>query len=262
MSRNAPLTVLVAVLVFTAGCSFLAPNPESYSSTHYYSVGMDLGANVSDVTIRLPIPQQEGAATYNVTTLTGNGTVEGVFDATVVETDRGPMLELTADAVTVEPRYYRFVVEGDTGQRERIAASEYDPSNPDHQRVDRRSVAVSADRQVDYPLETRAPLGESPTLYADDAVTRELAACDLPEQESTTCFTYDAPVYLSYEADADVTVAGSVYFEGTNEWFAGGWTSNGYVDRVDFNETGPQDGWVTVEGHTDTGRGQYPSPER
>jgi hypothetical protein len=256
------ITLLVVCLALTAGCSFLAPNPDSYSSNHYYSVGVDLDGNVSDVTIRLPVAQQDGAATYNVTTLTGNGTVEGVFDAELIETERGPMLELTADAVTVEPRYYRFVVEGDTGRRERISADEYDPANPDHQKVDRRGVSLSADQGVDYPIETQAPLGASPTLYADDAVTRELADCELPVQDATTCFAYEAPVYLSYEADADVTVAGSVYFEGTNEWFAGGWTSNGYVDRVDFNETGAQDGWVAADGVTETGRGQYPSPER
>jgi hypothetical protein len=256
------ITLLVTCLALTAGCSFLAPNPDSYSSNHYYSLGVDLDGNVSDVTIRLPVPQQDGASTYNVTALTGNGTVEGVFDATLVETEHGPMLELTADEVTVEPRYYRFVVEGDQGRRERISASEYDPSNPDHQKIDRRGVGLSADQRVDYPIETRSPLGASPTLYDDDAVTRGLADCELPYQESAACFAYDAPIYLSYETDADVTVAGSVYFEGTNEWFAGGWTSNGYVDRVDFNVTGPQDGWVTSEGTMETGRGRYPSPER
>lgn len=253
-------TLLVVCLALTAGCSFLAPNPDSYSSHHYYSLGVDVNGNVSDVTIRLPVPQQNGTASYNVTTLTGNGTVEGVFDATVVETDRGPMLELTTDGVTVEPRYYRFVVEGDMGRRERISESEYDPDNPDHQKVDRRSVGVRVDQQVEYPIETRAPLGTSPTLYADDAVTRELATCG-PTQNSAACFDYDAPVYLSYEAGSDVRVAGVVSFEGSNEWFAGGWTGNSYVDRVRFNATGAQDGWVTFEGETETGTGSYPAPE-
>ncbi|WP_276258087.1 hypothetical protein [Haloglomus litoreum] len=254
-------TLLVVCLALTAGCSFLAPNPDSYSSHHYYSLGVDLNGNVSDVTIRLPVAQQGGDTTYNVTTLTGNGTVEGVFDAELIDTDRGPMLELTADEVRVEPRYYRFVVEGDMGRRERIPASEYDPTNPDHQKIDRRGVGLSADQRADYPIETQAPLGASPTLYADDAVTRELADCELPAQESMVCFAYDAPVYLSYESDADVSVAGSVLLEGTNEWFEGGWSGNSYVDRIDFNVTGPQDGWVTVDGATETSRGRYPSPE-
>jgi hypothetical protein len=259
--RDRTITLLVACLVLTAGCSFLAPNPDSYTSHHYYSLGVDLGGNVSDVTIRLPVPQQDGAATYNVTTLTGNGTVEGVFDATVVETDRGPMLELTADEVTVAPRYYRFVVEGDMGRRERISEREYDPSDPDHQQVDRRSVGLRADQQVEYPIETQAPLGASPTLYADDAVSRELTACGPTSMESATCFAYDAPVYLSYEAGSDVRVTGVVSVEGSNEWFAGGWTGNSYVDRVRFNATGAQDGWARFEGETETGIGSYPAPE-
>lgn len=261
MTRRA-VTLLVACLALTAGCSFLAPNPDSYDSTHYYSVGVDANATLTDVTIRVPVPQRDGAATVNASVVAPDGTVEDAFDAAVVETERGPMLELTADEFTVETRYYRFVEEDGVGRREEIPESEYDPSNPDHQKVDRRGVGVSVQTDAAYPMDTRAPLDAEPLLYPDGVVTRSLAECELPYQESTSCFTYEAPVYLSYDTAADGTVAGSVYLEGSNEWFAGGWTGNSYVDRVDFDETGPQDGWVTAEGHTETGRGTYPSPER
>jgi hypothetical protein len=254
--------VLLACLLVTAGCSFLAPNPDSYTSTYYYSVGIDADATVENATLRLPLPQQGGAASFNASTVAPDGTVEEAFDATVVATDRGPMLELTADAFTVETRYYRVVESDGVGRREEIDRATYDPANPDHQRVDHRSVGVSVDRTAPYPIETRAPLEDGPLLYDDGVVTRGLADCELPRQDATSCFAYDAPLYLSYETAANGTVAGSVFFEGTNEWFAGGWTGNGYVDRVEFNATGPQDGWVTGEGRTETGRGTYPSPER
>jgi hypothetical protein len=261
MSRPRLALLVVALLAVTAGCSFLGPSPDSYTSTHDYTVGLDVGASLTDVTIRVPAPQLEGAAAVNATTIAPNGSVDGAFDAALVETAYGPMLELTADSVEVEPRYYRFVEEDGVGQREEISESEYDPSNPDHQKVDRRSVGVTVTRPAEYPIETRTPVGAAPTFYADDAVTRGLVTCDLPYGDESACFGYDAPVYLSYDTAGDAHVAGSVTFTGSNEWFTGGWTGNSYYDLVQFNETGPQDGWVTADGYTETGRGRYPAPE-
>lgn len=261
MSRRLALLVAVCLAV-TAGCSFLGPNPDSYTSTYDYSVGIDADASLRDVTIRLPLPQVGGAATYNASVLAPNGTVEGAFDARVVETEFGPMLELAAAEFAIETRYYRYVEEDGMGRREEISESEYDPSNPDHERRDRRSVGVSVTLAAEYPIDTRTPVGSSPTFYADAAVTRSLADCSFPYRDETACFAYDAPVYLSYDAPADASVAGSVTVTGSNEWFAGGWTGNSYLDRVNFNVTGPRDGWVDANGYTETGRGNYPSPER
>jgi hypothetical protein len=259
-SKRLPLLV-VALLAVTAGCSFLGPNPDSYTSTHDYTVGLDVGASVTDVTIRVPAPQLDGAAAVDATTVAPNGTVDGAFDAELVETEYGPMLELTADSVSVQPRYYRFVEADGMGRREEISESEYEPSNPNHQKVDRRSVGITVTRPAEYPIETRTPVGAAPTFYADGAVTRELVACALPYGDESACFGYDAPVYLSYDTAGDAHVAGSVTFTGSNEWFTGGWTGNSYYDRVQFNATGSQDGWASGDGYTETGRGRYPAPE-
>jgi hypothetical protein len=261
MSRKHLTLLVVALLAVTAGCSFLGPNPDSYTSTHDYTMGVDADATLTNATIRVPMPQLRGAAALNATTTVPNGTVDGAFDAEVVETAYGPMLELTAESFGVEPRYYRFVEEDGVGQREEISESEYDPSNPDHLKVDRRAVDVTVTRSVAYPIETRSPIGAAPTFYADDAVTRGLVECSIPSQDGTVCFGYDAPVYLSYDTAGDAHVAGSITFTGSNEWFTGGWTGNSYYDQVQFNETGPQDGWVTADGYTETGRGRYPAPE-
>ncbi|WP_135302549.1 hypothetical protein [Haloarcula amylovorans] len=261
MSRRSLRLVVVVVLVLTAGCSFFAPNPDSYTSTYDYSVGIDADTTLRNVTVRLPVPQTNGSATYNASEIAPNGTLDGAFDVTLIETEHGPMVELTADEFPVETRYYRFVEEDGVGQREQISESEYDPSNPDHQKVTRRSAGTVAVRDAPYPIETRAPVGSSPTFYGD-AVTRSLATCSFPYTDETACFAYDAPVYLSYDAPADARVDASVMFIGSNEWFTAGWTGNDYVDRVHANATGPQDDWITTTGETETGRGNYPSPER
>jgi hypothetical protein len=258
MSRRPVLALLLAALTLTAGCSFLAPNPESYTSTYEYSVGVDATGTLSDVTIRVPFPQRDGDAVVAADAVAPNGTVDGL-NASVVDTDYGPMLELTADRFVVETRYFRVVEADGMGRREEIDESEYDPENPDHQKVSQRTVTVSVTQTTTYPIETRAPVGESPTFVPD--ATRELTDCPFPYRDETACFAYDAPVYLAYDSAASTQVSGVVAVYGSNEWFAGGWTSNGYSDRVEFAATGPRDGWVVANGTTEVGRGTYPSPD-
>jgi hypothetical protein len=258
MPRRPVLALLLAALTLTAGCSFLGPNPESYTSTYEYSVGVDATGTLSDVTIRVPLPQRDGDAVVAADAVAPNGTVDGM-DAAVVDTEYGPTLELTAETFVVETRYFRLVEADGMGRREEIDESEYDPENPDHQKVSQRTVTVSVTRSATYPIETRAPVGESPTFVPD--ATRELTDCPFPYRDETACFAYDAPVYLAYGSADSTRVSGVVAVYGSNEWFTGGWTGNSYADRVEFAATGPRDGWVVANGTTEVGRGTYPSPE-
>ncbi|MDS0222280.1 hypothetical protein NDI54_13065 [Haloarcula sp. S1AR25-5A] len=247
-------------MTLTAGCTFLGPNPDSYTSTYEYTVGIDADTTIQNATIRVPLPQTNGTTAVNASVVAPNGTVVDAFDATVVETEYGPMLELTADQLHVETQYYRIVEEGEEGRREEISQSEYDPSNPNHQRVAFRTVSASVSVNTEYPIETRAPLGTEPSFYAADTVTRNATECRLPNQGESVCFEYNAPMYLAYDAPANASVEGIVTFGGYNEWFTGGWTGNEYTDRVNFTATGSQNGWTTADGYTETGRGNYPSP--
>jgi len=243
-----------------AGCSLLGPNPDSYTSTYEYTVGIDANATVQNATIRVPLPQDNGTTAVDVSVVAPNGTVDGAFDATVVETEYGPMLELTADRFEVVTRYYRFVEANGTGYREEISGEQYDPANPDHQRVDHRSLTVEVSTVGEYPLATRTPVGTEPTLYAGDTVTRSLTDCRVSDDRAEACFGYDTSVYLAYDAAPETTVRGYIAAAGANQWFAGGWTGNSYTDRVEFAARGPQRGWTDATGYTVVGRGSYPSP--
>ena len=276
MPAKAPLTLLlVACLAVTAGCSFFATNPDSLSSSYEYSVGIDANETLENVTVRVPLPMQDGSSAVDADEIAPNGTLEtqfdssrmgtnrtasGAFSASVVDTEYGPMLELTAEQFTVETRYFRYVEEDGLGRQEEISESEYDPDDPDHAKRDRRTVSTTVVLDATYPIETRDPVGTSPTLYGE-GVTRELTECTVPYRDEAACFGYDAPAYLSYETSDDAQVDATISAYGTNEWFTGGWTGNSYQDRVRVSATGPQDGWVTAAGHTETGIGNYPSPE-
>jgi hypothetical protein len=274
-SRELLLTLLVACLALTAGCSFFATNPESLSSSYEYSVGIDADETLQNVTLRVPLPLLDDDLAVTESEIAPNGTLEVDFDsstmgtdrtaterfeASVVDTEHGPMLELTADRFTVETRYFRYVEEDGLGRQEEISESEYEPDNPDHAKRDQRTVSATLTLDATYPIETRDPVGASPTLYGD-GVTRELTECRAPYRDETACFGYDAPVYLSYETADDAQVDATTSFYGSNEWFTGGWTGNNYRDRVRVSATGPRNDWATAEGYTETGVGNYPSPE-
>ncbi|MFC7021356.1 MULTISPECIES: hypothetical protein [Haloarcula] len=272
MSASPPLTLLlVACLAVTAGCSFFGPNPDSYTSTYEYSVGVDANETLRNVTVRVPLPLVDGESPVDAGEVAPNGTFAAdfdsggqgageTFDASVVETERGPMLELTTERLTVETRYFRYVEEDGLGRQEEISEAEYDPENPDHAKRDRRTVARTISVDATYPIETRDPVGVSPTLYGE-GVARDLTECTLPYHDEAVCYRYDAPVYLDYKTSDDALVESTVSVTGANEWFTGGWTGNDYQDRVHARATGPQDGWITASGYTETGRGNYPSPE-
>jgi hypothetical protein len=72
MSRT-HLTLVVTLLAVTAGYSFLGPCPDSYTSTYDYTMGIDADATLTDVTIRVPVAQLDGAAALNATGPTTGG---------------------------------------------------------------------------------------------------------------------------------------------------------------------------------------------
>lgn len=257
-TRNVLATVLVVLVVLSAGCAFPWTEPESRAATYDYTFGLDAHGTLSNATIRIPLPAESGESVLNASVLVPNGTVDGAFEASVVDTEFGPMLELRATEFVVEPRYFATVEGNGTGRRVEISEAEYDPDDPNHSIVDFRSVDLLVTVDAPYPVDTETPVGDEPLLPSSS--DRVPAACEVPTTESASCFDYDAPVYLAYDAADDARVQLIVHFEGRNEWFAGGWTGNGYRETVDYTATGPQSGWVDAEGHLVVGEGNYPSP--
>ena len=249
---------LLVLLVLTAGCAFPGVQPESRAGVYDYTFGLDAHGGLSNATIRVPLPADGGESALNASVLAPNGTVDGAFEAGVVETEYGPMLELRAEEFVVEPRYFATVEEEGMGRRVEISEAEYEPDDPTHSKVEFRSVDVLVTVEAPYPVDTETPVGDEPLLPA--ASDRVATACEFPTTDDAACFDYDAPLYLSYDAAEGTRVDTIVTFEGRNEWFAGGWTGNGYRDAVDYRATGPQSGWVTAGGHLVVGNGNYPSP--
>ena len=139
LTRRAVLGGSAAALTLTAGCSlpFFGPEPDSFGATYDYSFGFDAYGTLTNVTIRAPLPVGPDGTPITAELLVPDDVVrdyedEAVFDARIVDTEHGPMLELTTPEFTVVTRYYAFVEEDGTGRRVEISEEEYDPENRNH----------------------------------------------------------------------------------------------------------------------------------
>lgn len=258
--------LLLAVAVVAVGVGgfvvfFLGVGmPVSYTSYYQYDGSLATNETLENVTLYLPIPTRDGVPMVdpaNVTVETEDG--EADWDVGLVDTEYGPMLALTADRVEGE-RYYlvhEFDENGSHVGWEKVREDDL-PANmtnkvaypePTHYRF---SVSVWVDERIDVadPVENAATFGPVERLTAE--------ACEpyWEDDENAACATFETPLYLQYDTNADSTVRLSVTLDGTNEWGYGFSNSfNEFVQEAEGNVSGSQDGWVTVDGRLYTGMG-------
>ena len=260
----AVLVLLAAALVGAVSLYSDHLYASSYESSYDYRVSFSANQSLSNLTVYLPIPVEEGKVRVvgaNVTASSRDETTPAdapPVNASVVDTRRGPMLALTATSFPVEPKYYRFVEEGGEGRRVPISESEYDPGNPEMVAYTERSVEVSVSMRVRRSIDTVEPTGTEPLLAPE--IGRRETACRDGHFETQRCYALDSEVYLDYEAPADARSSVWVELSGRNEWWVFGWSGNEYREQILGDFIGPQDGWRTVEGELETGRGNYADP--
>lgn len=217
-STTAPAIALVALLVLSAGRTLPGVDPESRAGAYDYTFGLDAYGTLSNFE-SVPLPAEDGASVPNASALAPNGTVDGSFEASVVDTRYGPMLELRTEEFVVEPRYFTTTEDDGMGRRVEISEAEYDPENSSHSKVEFRSVDVLVTVGAPYPIDTETPVGDEPLLPT--AGERVATVCEVPTTDGASCFDHDAPVYLECDAADDARVDTIVAFEGRNEWFDG-----------------------------------------
>lgn len=244
------VAVLLAGGLFVLGESFYE---DSYSSEYSYDVRMTTNGTLSNATILVPVPVQDGEVTVTGPIDDGDYYSQPeAFSNRIVETDRGPMLEVSVDEFVVEPEYYRFVEDGDVGRTERITADEYDPDDPDTFVRDRQSYELTLRIESDESIETRDPIGTEPVLEPRVDAT-ETTCLDGAER----CYEYAGLVYAEYDAEPSTEVSIRVSHGGENSWWVGGWSGNWYGDEVRIDLVGPQADWMSASGELEAGRGSY-----
>lgn len=260
------LAVVVAVLV---GVVLVGLGLYHYTYTSNYSYQVQLSGNgtITNATFLVPAAHLDGHSATAAVVVDGDaaypiGRPGEPHDWTyaLVDTDAGPRIRITADEISFEPRYYRWVVDADDRhERVPIPPEEFDPNDLNHS-VERAyfvHVWLDSDRRV----HTRTPFGDEPLLVPTATHTETTCTGGYPRAR---CYTYSTAMDVRYDAAPDTDVSVHVELWAGNSWIGpslahGG---NGYTDRAVTVLVGPQSGSVPATGHIETGVGEYPWYER
>jgi|GEM_PF-699084 hypothetical protein len=272
--RPVAIGAVAVILVFglvVGGLSVLGQQRQAATteSTYQYEVTIAADETLENVTFYIPVPTENGSSPL------GERFVEDVrydryspavrgadpdpapvdFSYELVETERGPMLAITADRIEVTRVYYREVENETMGWSERIPAEEYDPDNPDMGVQNDGSFRFTVTLVADEPIDTADPFDAEPLLAP--GADRTEVDCVTGDSATRRCFEYEGQMYADYESSEEASVYVSAQLDGRNEWFSGGWTGNEYREWSRVELRGPQSGWVLTDGELETGSGNY-----
>ncbi|AKB32758.1 hypothetical protein MSSIH_2068 [Methanosarcina siciliae HI350] len=119
-----------------------------------------------------------------------------------------------------------------------------------------RSIDLSTMVLSDQPIDTMNPLNNEMILIPKYNLTQNVNASGVYSRTSEQ-FDYDSKMYAYYDASSNANVSISIYLNGRNEWWIGGWQYNSYWETMEVMLSGSQDGWTTVSGQLVTGEGTY-----
>ena len=231
--------VFVLILIVSAGLLSLwweDKKLEVYNSNargdYYYLIQITTDSPLSNVTFYMPLSM------LNNTSSVGQNIINSTYDnqrvkweTTFVETEHGPMLSMRTEKI--EPK---FALRGD---------------GPDTypRAVDFAIIVFSNDT-----IDTRNPVGNAEVLMPRYNSTN---LGTITNYRNAISYNYDSRIYAHYEASPDANVQIYIKLEAQNEWWIGGAQSNSYRELIITEFSGPQDGWVIVNGGLVTGEGTY-----
>ncbi|SEO68961.1 hypothetical protein SAMN04487948_104189 [Halogranum amylolyticum] len=262
---------LVALAPLAAFAFLLFPPDFAYShySSYSYTTSVSTNATVENATLLLPFPQGEDVEadlSSNLWLYDDDGNRLTDWDASVVETARGPMLRLHADRLVGEDRYvlWTYADNGSVVDRREISRDEIPEEMTNRELVAHPTTySISWQVTVDHDIETRDPLANGTFLAPiSDATTVD---CRAPWSETDNCARFASTVSATYETDGPATVTvGEIRFEGWNEW--GFWLSNSFntfeATTTPAVYTDGRRGWTVVDGELHAGMGRYDGPSR
>ena len=226
--RLGAAALLIVVIVGVA--AFLALPSEPVESRYGYSVSLSTTATLQDVSLRFPIPATETNGAVVEAVSAGRAEAPAGWNVTIVDTDYGPMLQITADTIRAER------------QPDGRTYSTYG-----------LSLAVHTDTEID----TKDPFDAEPLLRPRiDQRERPCPNQAVPDSDET-CYSFGSRAFANYTAPAGADVDVYVVAGGTNDLTGPGRPFNRYYDRVTVFLDGPQSGWSEAEGFSSTGVGTY-----
>ncbi|MFC4360629.1 hypothetical protein ACFO0N_22035 [Halobium salinum] len=255
-------TVVSSVVLVSFGSYYY-----TYTSNYSYQVELSGNGTLSNATFLVPLPYVDGHSVVGDVIADGDAMYPigrpgepHDWNYTIVNTTTGPKLRITADEISFEPRYYRWVVAED-GRHEQvpIPVEEFNASDLDH--GVERTFQIHVWMRSDHRINTRTPIGDEPLLVS--TATRTETTCPSYSPRAT-CYTYSTEMTAQYDttADTDVSIRTEVWAGNSWMYMLVGNAGNEYVDRAQTVLVGSQMGVVPASGYLQTGVGDYPWREQ
>lgn len=246
---NAKLVILILLTALLLGC--MKPVEESFKHTLSYRISIEFGDfrgdviippeidEVKNVTIVVPLPIL-GEEPMDL----GKMMVPENWKAEVVETPYGKMLRLSGENVktwVMKP----MPIPAEPGKTPTAT-----PQMIKRSALYEFEVRVELNREVN----TLNPFDGEYTLQPKFELEEiECSEDYIKHYRNARCYTYATKVF--YESEPRVNASVVVWLEGRNEWFQMGWSGNEFNDKIFAHLT--QEGWHSVKGRIDVGKGVY-----
>ena len=272
---NLAIIVLIIILVMFSVLiigffSFTAS--ESAQSVYMYELKISTSGPIEDVVLLIPVPSyynpdsKQHETVINMSRVSFNNVDRsGDITAKIEYVDGIPMLNISADRI--DPIYKNRIEpiaimpgqnESELPQPTHIYSDSYSEETP-------LLIAMELhmhDNEVEHEIDTRMPRGKEP-LFMPYRISENFSGADggmyedyyLSEGASGSFI--EVPFILSYTADDANVLTVSTEFQGTNQWWIGGWQSNSYRERITHAFMGEADGTYWVKGVLTTGDGMY-----
>lgn len=229
----------VLLLIISAGLLSLwweDKKLEAYNSTfmgsYVYDIEVTTDAPLSNVTFYVPLPMLNNTSSAGQDIINSSSNSQRVkWETALVETEHGLMLSMRTERI--EPK------------------SALRGEGPD---TYPRPVILATTVFFNDTIDTKNPVGNAEILMPRYNSTN-LGA--ITSYRDAISYRYDSRIYAHYEASPDSRVNIAVRLDAQNEWWIGGWQSNSYRELIITELSGPQDGWIIVNGELVTGEGFY-----
>jgi len=208
---------------------------EAYNNTfmgsYVYDIQITTDLPLNNITLYVPLPWVNNTSTVSQSIMNITNGQNPAWEYTLVKTEHGPMLSMRTERI--EPK---FALRGE---------------GPD---TYSRPVILATTVFFNDTINTKNPVGNAEVLMPRYN-SANLGA--ITSYRNAISYRYDSIIYAHYETSPDARVSIAVRRDAQNEWWIGGWQSNSYRELIITELSGPQNGWIIVNGELVTGEGTY-----
>ncbi len=258
------ISLFVISVVVNTGIQGL--REDSLSSSYELNFQIKADHPLSNVTFYLPAPVHDERSVI-VEELISSGNYDPDWQLSIEDTVHGPMLKLMTGSLHPTFHSAPVVMEDDAQGSEKPENDDPDTSG---ERIVLESNRYSSQTPITYPkkvsfiyhtdrpINTFFPMGNASVLLPRYNVKPSVdeVLVEPPSHIDPQYFVYDSYIYADYETSFNTTVEITAELRGSNEWWVGGWSSNGFRDYIHVQLQGPcNSSWIMVNGSMVTGDG-------